>query len=81
MLTHIWVTDTSERSVDEKMPAYYLEVEQAGKDVFRFRPQEMSYYAWCERARAKRDECDAGKLTLEEFEVCPCMQVIREYSQ
>ena len=27
------------------------------------------FYAWSEKARAKRDECDAGKLTLEEFEV------------
>ena len=25
------------------MTAYYLEAEQAGKDVFRFRPQKMSY--------------------------------------
>ena len=47
LLTHIWVTDTSERSVDEKMTAYYLEAEQAGKDVFRFRPQKMSYELMC----------------------------------
>ena len=39
LLTHIWVTDTSEKSVDEKMTVYYLEAEQAEKDVFRFRPQ------------------------------------------
>lgn len=45
LLTHIWVEDTSDKSVDEKMTAYYLEAEQAGKDkdVFRFRPQKMSY--------------------------------------
>ena len=43
LLTHIWVTDTSEKSVDEKMTAYYLAAEQAGKDVFRFRPQKMNY--------------------------------------
>ena len=43
LLTHIWVEDTSEKSVDEKMTAYYLDAEQAGKDVFRFRPQKMSY--------------------------------------
>ena len=43
LLTHIWVEDTSDRSVDEKMTAYYLDAEQAGKDVFRFRPQKMSY--------------------------------------
>ena len=43
LLTHIWVEDTSDRSVDEKMTSYYLEAEQAGKDVFRFRPQKMSY--------------------------------------
>ena len=43
LLTHIWVEDASEKSVDEKMTAYYLEAEQAGKDVFRFRPQKMSY--------------------------------------
>lgn len=42
LLTHIWVEDTSEKSVDEKMTAYYLDAEQAGKDVFRFRPQKMS---------------------------------------
>ena len=43
LLTHIWVEDASDKSVDEKMTAYYLEAEQAGKDVFRFRPQKMSY--------------------------------------
>ena len=43
LLTHIWVEDASEKSVDEKMTAYYLDAEQAGKDVFRFRPQKMSY--------------------------------------
>ena len=43
LLIHIWVKDASEKSVDEKMTAYYLEAEQAGKDVFRFRPQKMSY--------------------------------------
>jgi hypothetical protein len=43
LLTHIWVKDTSDRSVDEKMTAYYLEAEQVEKDVFRFRPQKMSY--------------------------------------
>lgn len=42
LLTHIWVKDTSDRSVDEKMTAYYLEAEQVEKDVFRFRPQKMS---------------------------------------
>lgn len=41
--TQIWVTDTSEKSVDEKMTACYLEAEQAGKELFRFRPQRMSY--------------------------------------
>ena len=150
LLTHIWVEDTSEKSVDEKMTAYYFDAEQAGRDVFRFRPQKMSYelmfretfgevlcpdtvydlidyhlreclkreirmrrckncgrlfavtghggteycdrpaddkgrtcrevgafrvwetkdefYAWSERAREKREECDAGKITLGEFE-------------
>lgn len=43
LLTHIWVENASEKSVDEKMTAYYLDAEQAGKDVFRFRPQKMSY--------------------------------------
>ena len=43
LLTYIWVEDASEKSVDEKMTAYYLDAEQAGKDVFRFRPQKMSY--------------------------------------
>ena len=43
LLTHIWVKNTSEKSVDEKMTAYYLEAEQAGKDVFCFRLQKMSY--------------------------------------
>lgn len=43
LLAHIWVEDASYTSVDEKMTAYYLEAEQAGKDVFRFRPQKMSY--------------------------------------
>mgnify|MGYP007075840309 CR=1 FL=1 len=43
LLTHIWIEDTSEKSVDEKMTAYYLEAEEAGKDVFRFRPQKMSF--------------------------------------
>ena len=43
LLTHIWVTGTSDRFVDEKMTAYYLEAEQADKDVFRFRSQKISY--------------------------------------
>ncbi len=43
LLTHIWAEDDSDKSVDEKMTAYYLEAEQAGTDVFRFRPQKMSY--------------------------------------
>ena len=43
LLTQIWATDTSERSVDEKMTACYLEAEQAGKELFRFQPQRMSY--------------------------------------
>ena len=43
LLTQIWVTDTSERSVDEKMTACYLEAEQAGREMFYFRPQRMSY--------------------------------------
>ena len=43
LLTHIWVEDDSEKSVDEKMTAYYLEAEQAGKELFHFQPQRMSY--------------------------------------
>lgn len=43
LLTQIWVTDASERSVDEKMTACYLAAEQAGKELFHFRPQQMSY--------------------------------------
>ena len=43
LLTHIWVEDISDKSVDEKMTAYYLDAEQAGKDIFRFRTQKMSY--------------------------------------
>ncbi len=43
LLAQIWVTDTSEKSVDEKMTACYLEAEQAGKELFQFRPQRMSY--------------------------------------
>lgn len=43
MLTHIWVEETNEKTVDEKMTAYYLKTEQAEKDVFRFWPQKMSY--------------------------------------
>ncbi len=43
LLTQIWVKDTSEKSVDEKMTACYLEAEQAGKELFRFQPQRMSY--------------------------------------
>lgn len=43
LLTQIWITDTSEKSVDEKMTACYLEAEQAGKELFRFQPQRMSY--------------------------------------
>lgn len=43
LLTQIWITDTSEKSVDEKMTAYYLAVEQAGKELFCFHPQRMSY--------------------------------------
>ena len=43
LLTQIWITNTSERSVDEKMTACYLAAEQAGKDLFCFRPQRMSY--------------------------------------
>lgn len=43
LLTQIWVTDTSERSVDEKMTACYLAAEQAGKELFHFQPQRMSY--------------------------------------
>ena len=43
LLTQIWLTDTSDRSVDEKMTACYLEAEQTGKELFRFQPQRMSY--------------------------------------
>lgn len=43
LLTQIWITDTSEKSVDEKMTACYLAAEQAGKELFRFCPQRMSY--------------------------------------
>ena len=42
LLTQIWVKDTSEKSVDEKMTACYLAAEQAGKELFCFRPQRMS---------------------------------------
>lgn len=43
LLTQIWITDTSEKSVNEKMTACYLAAEQAGKELFRFQPQRMSY--------------------------------------
>ncbi len=43
LLTQIWITDTSEKTVDEKMTACYLEAEQAGKELFHFQPQRMSY--------------------------------------
>ena len=43
LLTQIWVTDNSERSVDEKMTACYLEAEQTGKEMFQFQPQRMNY--------------------------------------
>ena len=43
LLTQIWVKDTSEKSVDEKMTACYLAAEQAGKELYRFQPQRMSY--------------------------------------
>ena len=36
LLAYIWVTDTSEKSADEKMTACYPEAEQADKDVFVF---------------------------------------------
>lgn len=42
LLTQIWVTDTSEKSVNEKMTACYLAAEQAGKELFHFQPQRMS---------------------------------------
>jgi len=35
--------DTSEKSVDEKMTACYLAAEQAGKELFQFLPQRISY--------------------------------------
>ena len=38
LLTQIWVKDTGEKSVDEKMTTCYLEAEQAGKELFRFQP-------------------------------------------
>lgn len=43
LLTRIWITDTSEKSVDEKMTACYLAAEQAEKELFCFRLQRMSY--------------------------------------
>ncbi len=43
LLTEIWVTDVSERSVHEKMTACYLAAEQTEKELFRFQPQRMSY--------------------------------------
>ena len=43
LLTQIWVTDASEKSVDEKLTACYLAAEQAGKKLFCFRPQRMNY--------------------------------------
>ncbi len=36
LLAQIWVTDTGEKSVDEKMTACYLAAEQAGKELFHF---------------------------------------------
>ena len=42
LLTHIWAEDDSDKSVDEKMTAYYLEAEQAGTEVFWFRTQKRS---------------------------------------
>lgn len=42
LLTQIWVTDTSEKSADEKLTACYLAAEQAGKELFCFRPQRMN---------------------------------------
>lgn len=43
LLIQIWNTDTSEKSVDEKLTACYLEAEQAGKELFCFHPQRMNY--------------------------------------
>ena len=43
LLTQISITDTSEKTVDEKMTACYLAAEQAGKELFHFQPQRMSY--------------------------------------
>ena len=43
LLTQIWVTDTGECSVDEKMTACYLAAEQAGRELFRSQPQRMNY--------------------------------------
>ena len=34
LLAQIWVTDTSEKSLDEKMTACYLAAEQAGRKTF-----------------------------------------------
>ena len=37
----------------------WIKAERITKDEF---------YAWSEKAREKRDECDQQKITLEEFE-------------
>ena len=53
LLTRIWITDTSEKSVDEKMTACYLAAEQAGKKLFCFKPQRMSYELLCKETFAE----------------------------
>ena len=53
---------------DEIFKVYRREYKKRFAWIKAGRITKDEFYDWSERAREKRDECDAGKLTLAEFE-------------
>ena len=56
------------KSTDEPFKVFRREYKKRFAWIKAGRITKGVFYDWSERARAKRDECDAGKITLEEFE-------------
>ena len=57
------------KSTDEAFKIFRREYKKRFAWIKAGRITKGEFYDWSERAREKRDECDTGKLTLEEFEV------------
>ena len=57
------------KSTDEPFKVFRREYKKRFAWIRAGRITKDEFYAWSERAREQRDECDTGKVTLEEFEV------------